>query len=226
MSSENPLPRRPRGRPPRGGDGFADTRALLIRHGIELLTERGVSATGLDAVLRLAGVPKGSFYHYFSSKDDFVRAILEDYADYLLARLERTLGDPARSPLGGLQAFVDEACEGVARFDFRRGCLVGNLGQEVGCLEAPLREQLESIFCRWEARLADCLRAALAAGEIPAGSDCQALAHVFWVGWEGAILRARLMRSTAPMRAFFQLFLATLGHHRSVATMQSNPSAG
>lgn len=226
MSSENPLPRRPRGRPPRCGDGFADTRTLLIRHGIELLTERGVSSTGLDAVLRQAGVPKGSFYHYFASKDDFVRAILDHYADYLLARLERTLGDPARSPLAGLQAFVDEACAGVARFDFRRGCLVGNLGQEVGCLEAPLREQLESIFCRWEARLADCLRAAVAAGEIPAGSDCPALAHVFWVGWEGAILRARLMRSTAPMRAFFQLFLATLGHSRPLAAIQSEAQTG
>lgn len=210
MVSENPLPRRPRGRPPRHGNGYADTRALLIERGIELLTERGVSATALDEVLKSVGVPKGSFYHYFASKDAFVLAILDSYEDYLLRRLERTLGHPDLPPLAGLQAFVDEACASVVRFDYRRGCLVGNLGQEVSCLEATLQQRLEAIFCRWESRLADCLRAAAAAGDIPADADCPALAHAFWIGWEGAILRARLMRSTEPMQAFFNLFLAFL----------------
>lgn len=210
MDHSASLPRRPRGRPARHGHSYADTRELLIRRGTELLTERGVSATALDEVLKSVGVPKGSFYHYFPSKDAFVLATLDSYAAYLLRKLDRHLGDASLAALARLQSFVDDACRGVERFDFTRGCLVGNLGQEVGCLDAEIRRRLEEIFQAWEARVADCLQDAVIAGELPAGTDCAGLSHAFWIGWEGAILRARLMRSTEPMRAFFSLFRAAL----------------
>jgi TetR/AcrR family transcriptional repressor of nem operon len=183
---------------------------LLIQRGTELLTERGVSATALDEVLKSVGVPKGSFYHYFPSKDAFVLATLDSYAAYLLRKLDRHFGNAALPPLGRLQAFVDDACRGVTRYAFSRGCLVGNLGQEVSCLAPAIQQRLEEIFQAWEARLATCLAEGTAAGELPATADCAALAHAFWIGWEGAILRARLMRSTEPMQAFFRLFLAAL----------------
>lgn len=210
MDQPDTLPRRPRGRPSRHGQNYADTRALLIRRGTELLTERGVSATALDEVLKSVGVPKGSFYHYFPSKDAFVLATVDSYGDYLLAKLDRHFGNAALAPLARLGAFVDDACRGMERHQFSRGCLVGNLGQEVGCLDAAIQRRLEEIFRTWEERVAGCLQAAVAAGELAAAADCPALAHAFWIGWEGAILRARLMRSSEPMTAFFTLFLAAL----------------
>lgn len=210
MTDPVTLPRRPRGRPARNGNSYADTRALLLRRGTELLTERGVSATALDEVLKSVGVPKGSFYHYFPSKDAFVLETLDAYGAYLLRKLERHFGNQALPPLARLRAYVDDACQGVERHGFARGCLAGNLGQEVGCLDEAIRQRLEEIFRSWEGSLATCLRAAVAAGELPATADCPALAHAFWIGWEGAILRARLMRSTEPMRAFLSLFLAAL----------------
>lgn len=210
MPTTNPLPRRPRGRPARNGIDFADTRTLLIRRATEMLTRQGVSATALDDILKSANVPKGSFYHYFASKDAFVAATLDAYADYFARKLDRHFLDTAQPPLARLQAFVDDACHGVERHDFSRGCLVGNLGQEVSALDDSLRLRLEAIFKDWEERLSACLNAAVSAGELADDADCPALAHAFWVGWEGAILRARLARSTAPMQAFFKLFLAAL----------------
>lgn len=204
------LPRRPRGRPARHGLSYADTRELLIRQGIALLTGRGISATALDEVLKAVGVPKGSFYHYFPSKDAFVMAVLDSYAVYLLHKLERHFGNSALTPLARLQSFVADACAGIERFDFSRGCLVGNLGQEVSCLDPALQVRVEEVFQLWEARLASCLNEALEAGEISADSDCAGLAHAFWIGWEGAIQRARLMRSTEPMQAFSRFFLAAI----------------
>lgn len=210
MANSTALPRRPRGRPSHNGAAFADTRALLIRRGTEMLTERGVSATALDEVLKSTQVPKGSFYHYFVSKDAFVLAALDAYAGYFAAKLGRHFHNPTLTPLARLSAFVEDACAGMQRHAFRRGCLVGNLGQEVSGLDESLRLRLEQTLLDWEQALAACLAEAVTSRELAPKADCQALAHLFWVGWEGAILRARLARSVAPMQAFFQFFLSAL----------------
>lgn len=227
--TEAKLLRRPRGRPSRHGKDFSDTRALLIRCGTEMLTEQGVNATALDAVLKRVGVPKGSFYHYFASKEAFVAAVVDNYAAYFAKKLDRHFGNPALPPLERLSTFIADACAGMQRHDFRRGCLVGNLGQEVSGLDEPLRQRLEAVFLDWERRLAACLADAFAASRatlpatLPAAASaeappdtattdnvCAALAHAFWIGWEGAVLRGRLQRSTAPMTAFASLFFAAL----------------
>lgn len=207
MHTNDSLPRRPRGRPALHGQSYADTRDLLIRRGMELLTERGISATSIDEVLKSTQIPKGSFYHYFANKSEFTLAVMDAYNHYFCSKLTRYLGDGNQAPLARLAAFVDSACRGMERFEFKRGCLIGNLGQEVAQLEPALRLRLEQILCSWEALLAQSLKDALTAGELAPESDCAALAHVFWIGWEGAVLRARLAGSTEPMTSFLQFFM-------------------
>lgn len=203
------IPRR-RGRPPRADRSELDTRALLIRHGLELLTAQSLPATGLDAVLSRAGVPKGSFYHYFSSKAEFGQAVLAAYADYYARKLERTLERSTLPPLQRLGAFADDAAEAMARHRFERGCLVGNLAQDVGLLPEDYRAQLSAILGDWERRLADCLALARADGALPADTDCAAWARLFWIGWEGAVMRARLERSALALQQFVDGFLLAL----------------
>lgn len=209
MDVSIPARRRP-GRPPKRIDDGFETREALIRCGTRVFTEKGFAVTGIDEVLKAVGVPKGSFYHYFASKEAFGQAVIDNYAAYFARKLDRILMDASRAPLERVRAFVDEACEGMARFDFRRGCLIGNLGQEMGVLPEAYRDRLEAVFLDWQARLARCLLAARAAGEIAATADCDALAGFFWIGWEGAVLRAKLVRSEAPLRQFGEGFLAGL----------------
>ncbi len=199
-----------RGRPARSGLSAGQVREQLVRAGVALLTERGISATPLDDVLAATGLPKGSFYHHFGSKEAWVSEAITAYGLYFERKLQRHFDDPTLPPLQRLQAFVDDACAGVAHHRFQRGCLVGNLGQEVSQLSEAQRQQLEAILQRWEALLADCLRLAVAAGHLHPQTDAAGLAHAFWIGWEGAILRARLSRSTEPMTGFFQFFQAGL----------------
>lgn len=205
------VPRRA-GRPPRQDGAREQTRDALLRAGTEILTEHGFASTGIDMVLKRVGVPKGSFYYYFDSKEDFGAAVIERYAAYFAHKLDRWLLDEERPPLARLAAFVDDAKDGMARFDFRRGCLIGNLGQELGALNESYRLQLEAVFRDWQRRLAACLEAARGAGELAPGADPAALAEFFWIGWEGAVLRAKLVRSAAPLERFFDGFLAALPH--------------
>ena len=82
---------RRRGRPPKQREDLVDTRELLLRAGLEVLTEKGFSATGIDEILGRVGVPKGSFYHYFASKEAFGLSLIERYGKFFARKLDRHL---------------------------------------------------------------------------------------------------------------------------------------
>lgn len=205
-----PLQPRKRGRPPKRPEDTLETRELLMHAGLEVLTEKGFAATGIDEVLKRVGVPKGSFYHYFDSKEAFGGALIDRYASYFARKLERHFVDESMAPLDRLKAFIDDAQAGMARHDFRRGCLIGNLGQEMAALPEGFRERLNAVFEDWERRLARCLEAAQREGQIPAAVDCMQQARFFWIGWEGAVLRAKLERSATPLEVFARGFFTGL----------------
>ena len=98
----------------------------------------------------------------------------------------------------------------MARHDFRRGCLVGNLGQEMSALPESFRARLIATLEDWQARTEACLIEAQSRDDIPRTADPKALAAAFWIGWEGAILRAKLERKVTPLRLFSEYFLTSL----------------
>jgi len=206
-------PPRRRGRPPRQRVDLIDTRELLLRAGLEVLTEKGFSATGIDEILGRVGVPKGSFYHYFESKEAFGLELIHRYGDFFARKIDRHLRDTALSPLGRLHAFIDDAKIGMARFGYRRGCLIGNLGQEMGALPESFRARLQETFEDWQRRFADCLAEAQEAGELAREVDTRQVAAFFWIGWEGAVLRAKLEQSPTPLDLFADFFFAGFRSH-------------
>jgi TetR/AcrR family transcriptional repressor of nem operon len=183
-----------------------DKRAALIDIGTAIFTQKGFSSTGLDEIVQAAEVPKGSFYYYFASKDEYAIEVIRNYAGYFSRKLERILDDRSMTPLARLKAFTREAAEGVRRFEFKRGCLIGNLGQEMASLEENFRIVLLEAINDWRHRFQVCLDEARAAGEIRTTVDSAALAAFFWSAWEGAVLCAKLERSTAPLDNVSQLF--------------------
>ncbi|MEY3637514.1 MAG: hypothetical protein RIR68_647 [Pseudomonadota bacterium] len=187
-----------------------DTRNALVWCGTELLTERGFQITGIDEVLKRVGVPKGSFYHYFKSKDHFGHAVIDNYETYYAKKMDRIFNDTSQTPLQRLVNFTVNAKNGMVKFDFKRGCLIGNLGQELAALDTQFRERLEAVLVSWEKRVAECLNEAIETGELAQGQDPQALSRFFWVGWEGAILRSKLMRSLEPIDQFTSIFFRSV----------------
>lgn len=187
--------------------GRNETRAELIRAGSEIIVEQGFNNTGINAVLGAAGVPKGSFYYYFANKDDFGLAVIDDFDARYQARLQTFLDDASLAPVQRIRNYFDAGIREVAAHDHGRGCLIGNLSQELAGQNSVFRNRLDEVFRCWKQRFSQCLREARDAGDIAAGADPEQLAECLLSGWEGAILRAKVTRSTEPMRAFADLFL-------------------
>ncbi len=183
-----------------------DTRKALVWCGTELLTERGFQITGIEEVLQRVGVPKGSFYHFFGSKHEFGQAVIGNYEEYYARKMDRIFGNASRTPLDRLSDFVEDATRGMVKYDFRKGCLIGNLGQEMASLDDSFRRQLEAVLTSWEDRVEVCLDEAIRRGELAGDIDARALSRFFWIGWEGAILRAKLTRSVRPLKQFKKLY--------------------
>jgi TetR/AcrR family transcriptional repressor of nem operon len=184
------------------------TKLALLDAGKQVFLEKGYNNAGIEAILQAAGVPKGSFYYYFDSKEDFGLQVLDRFAEYYGEVLDRNLKDESVAPLDRLRRHVEGIIERLESQACRKGCLVGNLSQEMADQSELFRARLEEIFEGWVDRYADCLRQAQQAGDIPAHLDVRELAE-FWLGsWQGAILRAKTMRSTAPLRTFLNMMFS------------------
>ncbi|WP_439953746.1 acrylate utilization transcriptional regulator AcuR [Escherichia coli] len=199
MTGEN----RGRGRPRKTESTYADTRNDLIRSGLELLTQNGFLATGVDAIVKNANVPKGSFYYYFKSKEDYAQTVLNAYDSFFEHKLKKHLHESSCTPMVRLENFINDACEGIKKYNFTRGCLVGNMMQETPGLPQSFIKVLQNILESWQALVAACLSDALSSGEISSNMNNTQLAAIFWSGWEGAVMRSKLYCSTEPVYDFW-----------------------
>lgn len=179
-----------------------DVRRRLLAAGLELVHARGFTASGVKDITDAAGVPKGSFYAYFDSKEAFAAAILEHHWADIEARLLPILdadGTAQERITRFFHALADEHEAG----DFLLGCLVGNLSLELGGSSEPVRAELVRILDRWDAALSTCVRSGQrGSGGVRGDLDAGELAAQLIEAWEGAALRGKVTRSRAAYDRF------------------------
>ncbi|AJE04316.1 TetR/AcrR family transcriptional regulator [Geobacter pickeringii] len=187
-----------------------DTRAEIIAIGMEMISLQGYSATGIDAVLKRAGVPKGSFYHYFGSKEEFGLAVIDHFAKRYAEIVDSFLKDEEPTPLNRIRNYLETGLARLTQNQCTKGCLVGNLGQELADQNERFRARLDEIFRSWKEQIATCVEEAQRAEELTQDLDPGVLAGFILSGLEGAILRAKVMKSPQPMRDFIETLFATV----------------
>ncbi|MFD4607204.1 TetR family transcriptional regulator C-terminal domain-containing protein [Streptomyces sp. NPDC058440] len=167
-------------------------RERLLAAGLELIHTNGFNGCGIKEITDSAGVPKGSFYSYFASKEDFAVAVLEHY----WASIDRDFGfhlrDASRPPVDRVTAFFLAMTDHNAQRDFALGCLVGNMSLELADHSAEVREKLDHIMDRWTGLITACLREAQADGDLPGDASPEELAFVIVEAWEGAVMQGRI----------------------------------
>lgn len=188
----------------------AETRERLLDLGSELINTQGYNNTGINAIVQAAGVPKGSFYYYFASKEDFGLAVIDRFDAHYRHKLDTALNRPKVPPLDRLRGYLETGMADMINADFGSGCLIGNLGQELAGRHPAFRERLDQVFSGWVSRFAACLDEAHQRGDIALSTDSRRLAEFLLSGWEGALLRAKVTHNTAPLQAFIDLFFAQM----------------
>ncbi len=184
----------------------------LIQVGRNIVVRQGFNAAGLSNILATAGVPKGSFYYYFESKEDFGLAIIEDFVSEYQQKLATSLGNKELSPLARLSSYFELGIAEMETSDCTSGCLIGNLAQEMSAQNELFRDRLDQVFTAWEMQFANCIEDAYAAAELADGGNALELAKFILLGWQGAMLRAKVTQSTAPLHTFIQILFGQILH--------------
>lgn len=203
-------PKAKRGRPPKSRLDYGNAKQALLRSGVELLTEKGFNSTGLDEILKRVKVPKGSFYHYFENKQAYGIAVIDNYSTYFEKKLQHHLIDSKLPALEGLDSFMKDAMCGMEKFDYKRGCLIGNMAQELAGTNEKYREKLSSVFEIWRQYIEKALDRAKYEGTLSKDTNSRQLAQFFWIGWEGAVMHAKLSKNNQPMEIFARQFFELL----------------
>lgn len=184
-------------------DGMTSTKPDVRRHiidtGMDIILGKGYSAVGLNEILGAAGVPKGSFYHYFQSKERFGEALLAHYVEHYLARLDAVLGGPGPAAQR-LMAYWDSWIEAGADDSASCSCLVVKLSGEVADMSEAMRLALLEGTTLIIGRIAACLREGAADGSLPAAGEPGALAQTLYQMWLGAALLTKLRRNASALR--------------------------
>ena len=193
-----------------------NTRTSLINEGLKALITNGYDGVGLGVILAAAGVPKGSFYYFFKSKEDFAGAVVDAYARHYAELRETILDDKSRSPLQRLRDYFDE----LERIHLSEaplgGCLYGVLAQTVSIRSADFREKLAAAFAAWGTQLQLLLKEAQIAGEVDPQLDPKEAAAFLIEAYEGALIRMKVDGGSAAFDRFKRFALGALSAKAAV----------
>ncbi len=177
-------------------------REKILTEGLRVMHERGYAGASVRDIVQAAGVPQGSFTNHFASKEAFTLEVLELYYARGRETAARTLLNEALTPLARLDAWLDTSRNKLTAEGMRNGCLFGNFSAEASEHSELIRIRLVEMFAEVTRTVADCLRAAVRAGELQPGIDCDDVAGFIVSSLQGAILMAKAQRSPVPLERF------------------------
>ena len=188
---------------------YDDTRQHLLDTGHRIISGKGFFGVGLSEILKAADVPKGSFYHYFDSKEHFGQALLEDYFRKYLADLDRLFDGEGPAAAKLMRYWQEWLCSYSAGCEQQR-CLVVKLSAEVADLSESMRITLRDGTERIIARVAACIEGGRADGSLPTQLEPRESANMLYQLWLGASLLAKLHRTSEPMEQAMRITRTTL----------------
>ena len=179
-----------------------NTKEHIIEIGMDLISKKGYGNVGLKEILDKSGVPKGSFYYYFKSKEDFGVHVVNQYSSDSISLLKGYLQDTSQAPFERLMTFFEEIRSVYIQKDFSEGCLLGNCSLELGDINRNISEKIMLGLGQWQDLFEQCLLEGQKDGSITNQTDSSILAGFMLNSWEGALMRMKVSKTITPLDDF------------------------
>ncbi len=180
---------------------ISDVRENILATGQRIMAGKGFSAVGLNEILLTAGVPKGSFYHYFGSKEAFGQAMLHSYFEAYLADLEQTLSQPGKTMAQRLLNYFEVWQNTQSFYECQGKCLAVKLAAEVADLSEAMRLELKRGTAGIVERLAGAIAAGVEEGSLAVDETPECAAQSLYQLWLGASLMVKIVRTLHPFES-------------------------
>ena len=186
-----------------------NVRERVIEAGLETLHLHGFSGCGVQDITDAAGVPKGSFYNHFESKEALASEALERFWQNGAGR-RALLSDTTLDPVERLRRYFRALSDIVVRQKFERGCLIGNFSSELSAQSKEIRDRLAAIYAGWARAIESCVREAEKAGRVQPRLPAATIATFLLNAWEGAVLRSKVEQDKSPLDVFERVVFASI----------------
>lgn len=178
----------------------------IVQIGLDLVLSRGFNATGVEAILKQANIPKGSFYNFFSSKEEFALAIIDKFVADRVEVFSPIFSDQSLPPLERVKNSFETLIESFEGAECSKGCLIGNLSQEMADQFENVRQRLDKSLQEWTKALSELLLQAQKEKTIQEDLDPEILAENLISVFQGALLQSKVKKSPEPLRNFIHLY--------------------
>ncbi len=196
----------------------SDTREKLLASALRLVWQRGYAAVTIEEICDAAGVRKGSFYHFFPTKEAVVTAALEEDFASFRAELDRIFSCTT-APLARLTHFFQHITRQQMALHKTTGqllgCPIGSISCEVIPQEKKLSTCIQTIFATYEHYLATAIRDAIAAGDLPKQNIARQ-ARLLTALFEGILAQARIHNDPGLLKSLLPAVMNLLGAPQKV----------
>jgi len=172
-----------------------DTQQRILDSARQLFFARSYADVGVADICEHAGVKKGSFYHFYPSKQALTLAVLDaHFVDIKEKMIDQAFAEDL-PPLARLARFAEMAYQFQKQVSVETGhvlgCPFGNLATELSTQDEPIRERIQQIFAKLQKLVKSVLKAAQERGEVPKEVDADATAQAMLAYFEGVLLMAK-----------------------------------
>lgn len=178
----------------------------IVQAGLDIILTGGFNGTGIETILKQANVPKGSFYNFFSSKEEFGLAVIDLFLSEMGGLLQPFREDTSLPPLMRIRKSLEALITRFEDNNCSKGCLIGNLALEMSDQSEAFRQRLEDALQRWIGSIAAILEEARKEGALHIDVESVVLAENIVASFEGALLRAKVKKSVEPLKNFIHLY--------------------
>ncbi|MDO1501604.1 TetR/AcrR family transcriptional regulator [Winogradskyella maritima] len=185
--------------------GYKHNKENILKVGYEVFRTNGYHNVGINKILKESGIPKGSFYNFFESKEDFAQQVIKQYGESNYCWMQDFFEECDLSPIECLKSFYSFMINLNEKDEYNGGCLVNNMSVEVGRQNDTLGSEANQHFMGWLNILAMEITKGQDAGEITKDFSALELAEYMHSGFYGVLARTKVTRNRVYMDIWFEM---------------------